>query len=107
MDKATYNNLRLKAYYWEKQILRGREDPLAQERYKHFTERLEEARAALAAAAAERKAQKAKELEKKALEWRKVIRRTPAKGMVFDTLTQIALDKSLEAWKPSLTIEFE
>lgn len=107
MDKTTYNNLRLKAYYWERQILRGREDALAQERYRHFTDRLEEARAAIAAAQAQKKAQKAEELERKALEWRKVVRRTPARGKVFDTLTQIALDKSLEGWKPTLEVQFE
>lgn len=107
MDRAAYNNIRLKAYYWEKQILRGREDALAQERFIHYQEQLEAAKKVLDAARAEKKAQKAAEAEKKSLEWRKNVRRRASNSTGYDSHTLAAIKRGLDDWKPSSEVAFD
>ena len=107
MDRATYNNIRLKAYYWEKQILRGQEDTLAQERFIYYQEKLEVAKKVLEDARAAKKAEKKAADEKKTLEWRKNVRRRTSSSTGYDTYTLAAIQRGLDDWKPSSEVAFD
>jgi len=107
MDKATYNNLRLKAYYWEKQIAKGRQDLLAQQKHAYFKEMLGKAKTALEAEKAKSKAEKKAEEERKALEWRKNVRRKTTAFKGYDSITLKQLERSLENWQPNPEVVFQ
>lgn len=106
MDRATYNNIRLKAYYWEKQILRGREDQKAQKQFAHYSAQLDAAKEQLAAQKEKEKAEKAEEAKRKALEWRKNVRRACG-SKPYDAWTQNALSTSLSNWQPPTEVVFD
>lgn len=107
MDRATYNTIRLKAYYWEKQILRGREDELAKSRFLQYSEQLENAKKELEAARALKRQEAAAAAARKAEEWRKNVRRRPAKEKGYDSWTLKMMEKAQKEWNPSLEISFQ
>ena len=107
MDRITYNNIRLKAYYWEKQILRGRDDDLAVSRFQEYSEKLEAAKEALAAQKEDARQARLAAKEKEALAWRKNVKRRSAPNKGYDSWTLKALETSLKTWQPTLEVVFD
>ena len=107
MDRATYNAIRLKAFYWEKQLLRGREDAKAQQQYAFYSAELERARELLDAQKAEKLKLRQAEAAKKEEEWRRNVRRSTGPYQAYDSWTLKMIEKSLAEWKPSLEVVFD
>lgn len=107
MDRATYNNIRLKAYYWEKQVLRGRDDPTAVELFTHYTEQFEKAKEEMEKARTAKRLQKQEAAAEAQKVWRKNVRRRITSSKGYDTWTLNALNKSLTNWNPSTEVVFD
>ena len=107
MNRATYNAIRLKAYYWEKQILRGRDDDVAVQKFKKYSDELETAKNTLEEEAQKKRAERQEKAAQKLLEWRKNIRRKPSATKGYDAWTLASIEKSLGDWNPSLTVSFD
>jgi len=105
--KATYNNLRLKAYYWEKQLRKGRTDEQAVAKFNNYTEQMEAAKAVVEAEKEEVRAKRQAALEERVELWRKNIRRNAGKHKAYDTITQKQIDKRIESWQPEEVVRFD
>lgn len=102
MSRQSFNNIRLKAYYWEKQLLAGRDDPKALDAFSKYSAQLE----AIKAEREEQQAAKAqRRAELEATRWKKNIRR-PQRILPPATTLKDVYTQHLMSWKPSGDVSF-